>query len=131
MSIFSALTQISSNTVDAVMSERLRLVPRVPGRNSAGGIDPNRAARDVVGVYREVMKRTKVDSSHVGKALDHSFQTPAKTVSIDVAQLGAAVFRAGDRIIRLEQPGEPEFEIAFPPESDGRTRLVFTIGPVS
>lgn len=131
MSIFSALTQISSNTVDAVMSERLRFVPRIRPRNSDGGIDPDRAALTVDGVYREIMRRTKVDTSSTGKALNHQFLTPTKTVSVDVAQFAGADFREGDHVIRLDEPGEPEFVISFPPESDGRTRLVFTIGTAS
>lgn len=132
MSIFSALTQLSSNTVDAVMGETLRFVPRKAARNAAGGIDTSRAVAEVAGVYREIMGLTKADTSTTGKAFDHKFMTPKKTVSVDVMTWPAvAGFKSGDRIIRLDLPDQPEFEIANPPESDGRTRLVFTIGTVS
>lgn len=132
MSIFSALAQISSATVDAVMSERLRFAPRKPGRNAAGSDDPDREAVEVSGVYREIARDTKLDTSSVGKAMDHRFQTPEKTVSVDVLSFpSVAAFRRGDHVTRLDEPGAPVFEIAFNPESDGRSRLVFTIGPVS
>lgn len=129
-SLFATLAAISSHTVDAVMSEALRMVPMKAGRNKAGGPDTDRAARDVVGVYREIVRRTKVDSATVGKAFDHSFLTPEKTISIDVGAVQPGDFVKGDQIVRLDEPGAPSFEITAA-EPDGRTRILFSVVAVS
>ena len=127
MSIFSGLAQLSSNIVDAVMSEQLRFVPMKPGRNRAGGVDPDRAARNVVGVYREIAHRTNFDTSHTGKALDQQAQAPVISLSVDAALIARDEYRQGDRVIRLDEIGHPEFEITAGPEFDGRTRYKFTL----
>lgn len=130
MSTFSALAQLSSHAVDAVMGERLRLLPMTPGRNRAGGPDPDRPVHEVTGVYREIIRRSKVDTSDLAKTFDHSFLTPSKTISIDAGELGDSVLGPGDRIIRIEESGVPTYEITAR-EFDGRTRVLFTVVDVA
>jgi hypothetical protein len=126
MSIFSDLAQVSSAAVDAVMGERLRLVAMVPGRSKAAMPDPDRQAADVSGVHRVFERPTKIDTSEVGRDLNRVASTRIIVFSIDNDAVAGRTFRKGDRIIRLEQPGEPAFEVSDI-QPDGGTRTAFHV----
>ncbi|HWW46550.1 MAG TPA: hypothetical protein VNZ94_01770 [Xanthobacteraceae bacterium] len=130
MSIFAALTQISSATLTVVMGERLLFKPMLPGRNKASIDDPDRPQLEVAGAYREIVKRTKIDVSAVGRELNREVLAPVLTFSVDNALLGTSAFRAGDRIVRLDLPDEPVMEISAV-EPDGGSRTIFTVVRVS
>jgi hypothetical protein len=126
MSLFSTLTRISSNINDAVMGERLRVTPRTEARYSGGAVDESRATIEPTGIYKETEARTRIKDAAAGRDFERQFSTPTIIFSIRRELLGADSYRAGDRITRLEMPGEPEFEIsAADPVDDGR--IAFTV----
>ena len=126
MSIFSDLAQLSSGAVDTVMGERLRLVALVPGRSKAATPDPDRATVELMGVHRLFERPTKLDTSEVGRDLNRVAATRVILFSIDNDLLAGRTFRKGDRIIRLELPGEPAFEVSDV-QPDGGTRTAFHV----
>jgi hypothetical protein len=132
MSLFSRLAQISSNINDAVIGERLRVTPRTEARYSAAPpADTSRATLDeVTGIYKEVVARVRTADAAAGRDFERRFMAPTITISIRRDLLGADAYRRGDIITRLDEPGEPEFEIsAADPIDDGR--IAFTVTLVS
>jgi hypothetical protein len=128
MSLFATLTRLSSNMVDSIMGERLRITPRTEATYTAGGVDETRPVADVVGKYMEYAGQTRIGDAAAGRDFERRFNTPKLFFSIQRAAIGDKVFRSKDRITRLELPGEPQFEITeIEPLDDGRTAFYVVI----
>lgn len=121
MSLFATLTRISSNVVDAVMGERLRITPRTGATYTAARLDELRAVADVIGKHMEYAGQTRIGDAAAGRDFERKFNTPRIFFSVQRSALGGVEYRKGDRITRLELPGEPQFEITeIEPIDDGR-----------
>ncbi|WP_316205837.1 hypothetical protein [Bradyrhizobium sp. SZCCHNS1012] len=134
MSLFMALVQISSNTVDAVMGERIRITPWTEAVYSAGSVDTARPVADVTGAYRETDKQKRItNSAPEGRDFERRFVTPKIWFSVRASELKGVEYRQGDRITRLELPGLPEFTISLiEPLDDGRLAIsVQTLEPAA
>lgn len=126
MSIFSALTELSSGLVNTVMGERIRIVPRRVDDYGATA-DPSRQPVECPGVYREIRRRTRAETAAPGRAFERIILTPVTTFSVATADLAGLVVRDGDLIERMETPfGGAAFEISAC-EPDGGARILFTV----
>jgi hypothetical protein len=125
MSLFSALVQISSNTLDAVMGERIRITPWTEAVYSAGSVDPARPVADnIIGTYREKDGHERIAAAPEGRDFERRFVTPKIWFSVQASELNGVEYRAGDRITRLEPPDKPEFTISLiEPLDDGRLAI--------
>ena len=124
MSLFSALVRISSNTLDAVMGERIRITPWTEAVYAAGSIDPARPVTEITGTYREKDGHERIAAAPAGRDFERRFVTPKIWFSVQAAGLNGAEYRAGDRITRLEPPDQPEFTISLiEPLDDGRLAI--------
>jgi hypothetical protein len=105
-----------SPVLDDYFGEMLRIEPQSEGGEFlAEGADPDRPAYDIVGTFRpktslvpmrQTLGGSSADAVNVTASLDHfSF---LKSVLGDPARWP----RAGDRIVRTEEPGTPRFKVS-------------------
>jgi hypothetical protein len=124
MSLFSALVQISSNTLDAVMGERIRITPWTEAVYTAGSVDQARPVAEITGTYREKDGHERIAAAPVGRDFERRFVTPKIWFSVQTSALKGVEYRAGDRVTRLDLPALPEFTISLiEPLDDGRLAI--------
>jgi hypothetical protein len=119
--------------LDEAFGETLRLIPWLGGELSAGGPDPSRAERDLVGIVdddaghdKERLEHQRADGDSVGLG-EFGFDQIVGAVFVDFplsAYASEADWpRPGDRIERLGEAGEPRFEVVAR-KSDHVSRLI-------
>lgn len=112
--------------LDAVFAEPVRLVPMWPGGYAEAAPDPDRAERQVLAIITERPERTRTVDNAVGRDFDRGFVMADTVASIDAAGLGDDWPKVGDRVVAMERPQTPAFEITVV-ESDGLARVLLSL----
>lgn len=120
---FQDAAVLGSQAVDAVYGENLRITPALPGRYQGSAADPDRPIFEVVGAFYDGPERMKILSRGLaGRDFDKRVAVRETYVTIDNDLIAGRDIRKGDKVMRLDLPGTPEFEIGLP-EPDGVQRL--------
>lgn len=111
---FSTRFQARHSRLEKRFGELVRIVPRVPGRYTDGADDNNRAQREL----RAIIHENPTDLRTDGAAVDQGNFGVKLQGERMMAHFPVAAFatqddwpRTDDRLIRLEVPGQPVFEI--------------------
>jgi hypothetical protein len=112
--------------LDAVFAETIRIVPMRPGGYTDAGPDPDRTERQVLAIITERPERTRTSDNAVGRDFDRMFVMADTVASIDAAWLGDEWPKVGDRVVALDRPQTPAFEITVV-ESDGLARVLLSL----
>jgi hypothetical protein len=88
--------------------------------------DPDRADRQVLAIITERPERTRTSDNAVGRDFDRMFVMADTVASIDATRLGHEWPRVGDRVVALDRPQTPAFEITVV-ESDGLARVLLSL----
>lgn len=97
-----------------------------PGGYAEAKLDPDRAERQVLAIITERPERTRTSDNAVGRDFDRMFVMADTVTSIDAKSLGDEWPKVGDRVVALERPQTPTFEITVV-ESDGLARLLLSL----
>ena len=116
---FQDAAVLGSQAVDAVYGENLRITPVQPGRYQASATDSDRQIFEVIGAFYDGPELIKIMSRGMA---GRDFAERKTYVTIDNDLLAGHEIRKGDKVMRLDLPGTPEFEISLP-EPDGVQRL--------
>ncbi|MGD9714748.1 MAG: hypothetical protein AB7V46_22210, partial [Thermomicrobiales bacterium] len=111
--LFDELDALAQAAVNLVFGEPIRLVPRRGSQYSARQADPDRPARNVVGVYSVSPRTDHLAGQRNGAELSGTTKLAGVLgeiwLSTDVvAGLGYPI-RRGDAVQLLEKPGTPIF----------------------
>jgi hypothetical protein len=112
--------------LDAVFAETISLVPTRPGGYAEGAPDPDRAERQVLAIITERPDRMRTVQNAVGRDFDRAIVMADTIASIDTTRLGGEWPKVGDRVILLDRPDQPAFEITVV-ESDGLVRVLLSL----
>lgn len=112
--------------LDRAFAETVCLVPMRPGGYAEGVDDSDRAERQVLAIITERPERTRAVDNAVGRDFDRAFIMADTVASIDAARLGDQWPKVGDRVVALDRPQTPAFEITIV-ESDGLARVLLTL----
>jgi hypothetical protein len=112
--------------LDRVFAETIRLVPMLAGGYTAPLVDPDRAERLVPAIISETPERKHTVRNAVGRDFDPAIVLADTVASIDSARLGGDLPRPGDRVIAVDRPEAPAFEITVV-ESDGLARVLLSL----
>lgn len=130
--LFAQMETAVSAAVDHLHMERTRITPRVKGEFVRGGQDPNRVAREVMGVIdlNPVTIRAREQSEYDG--FRPELDGEKVHVSYTASRLGSPVDmpRTGDLIEALDRPGVPKYQITIV-EGDGLGRVLCRCVPAS
>lgn len=97
-----------------------------PGGYAEAAPDPDRAERQLLAIITERPERTRTSDNAVGRDFDRMFVMADTVASIDATRLGHEWPRVGDRIVALDRPQRPAFEITVV-ESDGLARVLLSL----
>ena len=112
--------------LDAVFAETVRLVPTLPAGYAEAAPDPDRAERQVLAIITERPDRMRTVQNAVGRDFDRAIVMADTIASIDTTRLGGEWPKVGDRVILLDRPDQPAFEITVV-ESDGLVRVLLSL----
>jgi hypothetical protein len=126
MSQFSETWAGRQPALDRAFAETIRLMPMRPGGYAEAVPDPDRAERQVLAIITERPERTRTVDNAVGRDFDRMFVMAGTVASIDAARLGDEWPKVGDRVVALERPQTPVFEITAI-ESDGLARVLLSL----
>jgi hypothetical protein len=112
--------------LDRVFAETIRLVPMQAGGYTAAAFDPSRAQREFPAIITETPTRMHATANAAGRDFDHAFVMAETIASIDRSRLGSELPKVGDRVIALDRPDTPTFEITAV-ESDGVARVLLSL----
>jgi hypothetical protein len=140
MPIASNFRDIMAFTVaatDKAFAEPLQIVPMIAGRyTTEPRPDPDRTARNVIGIYLEVSaKKQMLDQAPgMGRTFGSELDVSDPTVSVLTTAFyvdGALVLpQKGDYIVRTELASEPKLEITSV-DTDGALRTLMQVVKVS
>jgi hypothetical protein len=140
MPIASNFRDVMAFTVaatDKAFAEPMQIVPMVAGRyTTAAKPDPERAVRDVNGIYLETSaKKQMLDQAPgMGRTFGTELDVSDPTVSVlTAAFLADGVLllpQKGDHIVRTEITGQPVLEITAV-DSDGALRTLMQVVKVA
>lgn len=124
---FAALDDRLNAAVDAAFGVRLRHVPCLsPSQYGNAGLDPERPVRDVVGQLADGLAAGDRDDEALRRAGKRDPIARDIVLSVAAAQwpTPAHLPRAPDRLVLLDDPAEPVFEVvAAAPSGGGRLHL--------
>lgn len=126
MSQFSETWTARQPAFDMAFAETIRLIPMRPGGYAEAAPDPDRAERQVLAIITERPERTRTVDNAVGRDFDRAFVMADTVASIDALRLGGEWPKVGDRVILLDRPDQPAFEITVV-ESDGLARVLLSL----
>jgi hypothetical protein len=126
MTRFSETWAARQPQLDAVFAETIRLAPMRPGGYAEATPDPDRAERQVLAIITEKPERTRTVDNAVGRDFDRMFVMADTVASIDTTRLGDEWPKVGDRVVALERPQTPAFEITIV-ERDGLARVLLSL----
>lgn len=126
MSQFSQTWTARQPALDRAFAETIRLVPMRPGGYAEAVPDPDRAERQVLAIITERPDRKRTVQNAVGRDFDRAIVMADTVASIDVMRLGSEWPKVGDRVILLDRPDQPAFEITVV-ESDGLARVLLSL----
>lgn len=126
MSQFSETWAGRQPALDRAFAETIGLVPMRPGGYAEATPDPDRAERQVLAIITERPERTRMSDNAVGRDFDRMFVMADTVASIDAARFGDEWPKVGDRVVALERPQTPAFEITVV-ESDGLARVLLSL----
>ncbi|MGJ5029067.1 hypothetical protein ACQR1I_19670 [Bradyrhizobium sp. HKCCYLS2038] len=126
MRLFSVTWAARQHQLDEVFAETIRLVPMLPGGYAAPVIDPNRPERLLPAIITETPQRRHIDENAIGRDFNPALVEAQTIASIDNARLGGDWPVAGDRLIAVDRPDAPVFEITVV-ESDGLARVLLSL----
>jgi hypothetical protein len=126
MSQFSQTWVARQPQLDAVFAETIRLVPMRPCGYAEATPDPDRAERQVLAIVTERPERTRTVDNAVGRDFDRTFVMADTVASVDATRFGGEWPKVGDRVVALDRPQTPAFEITVI-ESDGLARVLLSL----
>jgi hypothetical protein len=126
MSLFANAWAGRQHQLDRIFGESIRLNPMLAGGYAAPVIDPDRAERLVLAIITEIPQRRHMDENALGRDFNPVMVLADTMASIDAARLNGDVPRVGDRVVAIERPDQPQFEITVV-ESDGLARVLLSL----
>jgi hypothetical protein len=113
VSPFLAIDAAASAAVDTAFGEKVRILPRLGGKYSAGGADHDRSERDVIAVLTEDHDVQRTDGDRIGKNFGFNLEAGPIRVSFDNGLFPALSDRPnkGDQLQARDRPGQPIFEV--------------------
>lgn len=126
MSQFSKTWTASQPALDRAFAETVRLVPMRSGGYADAAPDLDRAERQVLAIITERPDRKRTVENAVGRDFDRALVMAETVASIDAGRLGGEWPKVGDRVILLDRPDQPAFEITVV-ESDGLARVLLSL----
>lgn len=114
------------------MAETVRIEPRrAPSQYSGAVTDPDRPTFELVAVLRHAYGENQSIAGRQDKSWSTEIGDTVPTLYLDYAKLPpAAVFSPGDRVVAIERPGQPTYEIIR--QDRGQVaRLVYILGVVT
>jgi hypothetical protein len=126
MRLFSQAWSAAQHQLDRAFAETIRLIPMRPGGYAEAMPDPDRAERQVLAIITETPERKRTVDNAVGRDFDRAFVMADTVASIDAARLGDEWPKVGDRVVALDRPQRPVFEITAI-ESDGLARVLLSL----
>ena len=112
--------------LDCTFAETIRLIPMLTGGYAALVIDPDRAERLLPAIITEIPQRKHMDENAVGRDFNPAMVVAQTTASIDQTRLNGELPKEGDRVMALDRPAQPTFEITTV-ESDGLARILLSL----
>jgi len=112
--------------LDRAFGEGVRLIPMRPGGYADAVTDPDRAERQVLAIITEMPERKRTVENTIGRDFDHAFVMADTVASIDMNRLAGEWPKTGDRMVLLDRPERPVFEITVV-ESDGLARVLLSL----
>jgi hypothetical protein len=112
--------------LDRAFAETVRLVPMRPGGYAEAVSDPDHSERQVLAIITERPDRKRTVQNAVGRDFDRAIVMADTVASIDAMRLGGEWPKVGDRVILLDRPDYPAFEITVV-ESDGLARVLLSL----
>lgn len=130
MTLFAAAAAIGAAVQDIVFGEPIAFLPWAKGKYVAGSADPDRPARDLVGIFDEEL----VTVRPVGSGAN-THDTVDLTGSAAQVEFNLALFptetdrpRQGDHLQLTGRAGQPSYSVkSVRPDDTGR--LVCIVGP--
>lgn len=111
MNPFKEAAAAHAAAANEVYGERLRVRPQTSGGSfTTGGDDPNRPPRDVIGTVTRRPRNLEARGAGAHSANNAAVASAAWSVGFS-AVLGLDT-RAGDLVVRLDEPGEPVLRLA-------------------
>jgi len=122
---FNRLDQLASASVEAVFGERVRFVPVKGGKYTEGARDPDREEKDFTAVVTVDQGVQRTDGDSIGDKFGIGIVGAPIRISVNASLFPVPdkSLRKGDRLIALERPGQPVFEVVRP-APDNATRIV-------
>lgn len=131
MSLFAAAAAIGAAANDLCYDEVIGFEPRAPAQVVAAGVDPNRLARDLVGIYDAELAIAHPVGSGANTHDTVDVGATSAQVDFDLAQFAseADLPVKGDRLVLRERPGQPQVRISSA-RPDAYGRLICIVEPV-
>lgn len=135
MSLFATASAIGAATHDMLYGEVIGFDPRASDDEGAefvaAGPDPDRPARDLVGIYDSDLALAQPVGSGANTHDTVDVAATAAQVDFDIAQFPDEADRPvqGDRLVLKERPGAPRVKIVSA-RPDAFGRLICTVAPL-
>jgi len=126
VSFFSGAWAARQHRLDQIFAETIRLIPMLTGGYAAPVIDPDRAERLLPAIITEIPQRKHMDENAIGRDFNPAMVVAQTIASIDQTRLNGELPKEGDRVMALDRPAQPTFEITTV-ESDGLARILLSL----
>jgi len=126
VSLFSGAWAARQHRLDQIFAETISLIPMLTGGYAAPVIDPDRAERLLPAIITEIPQRKHMDENAIGRDFNPAMVVAQTIASIDQTRLNGELPKEGDRVMALDRPAQPTFEITTV-ESDGLARILLSL----
>ncbi|KAB1069255.1 hypothetical protein [Methylobacterium planeticum] len=115
---FDALWAEAVSDIEAVLGERIRILPQVVtgGWRGQAGADPSRAPVVIVGRYKTQSEITELEGNREGSKFQSMTRMSAATqiIRLSAAQIAILGYapKAGDKAVLIDRPDQPTFTIS-------------------
>jgi hypothetical protein len=109
---FDAIAAKGAAARDRVMGERLLITPMLPGRYKGGVPDETRPAPfTLTGTVVTSTSVVRMNDNVVGRDFNSQWASDGFLAFVSNDEIAGRDIRAGDRVQRIDRPGQPLFEI--------------------
>ncbi|MCF3935013.1 hypothetical protein L1787_16535 [Acuticoccus sp. M5D2P5] len=126
MANWFAMERLADRAIDRVFSEQIRIDPQVrSGKGERPGSDATRPAFVTRGLLK-IDVGTIERGNFIGRRWEGDMEADSAKIFIQLPLMPPYDLRDGDRIVAIDRPGPPAFEVSSIARYSGRAEILVT-----